>query len=162
MMTQEEYMKVQELRAAGWTIAQIAEEVGYHPATVSAWLRHGGPPARRATPADELVVDERWRVRIGQLLERNAALQGSSVMRVICAEGFDGSYQTLTRYLREVRGPMRGNGATTPAVTMRIETGPAEEFLCGKPHRNSYAARANMRRRVRRRSVVAGRAVVIV
>jgi hypothetical protein len=52
-----------------------------------------------------LVVDERWRVRIGQLLERNPVLQGSSVMRVITAEGFDGSYQTLTRYLREVRGP---------------------------------------------------------
>jgi len=43
MMTQEEFMKVQELRAAGWTIVQIAEEVGYHPATVSAWLRNGGP-----------------------------------------------------------------------------------------------------------------------
>ena len=74
MVTQEEYMKVQELRAAGWTIVQIAEHVGYHPATVSEWLRHGGPPA------EELVVDERWRVRIGQLLERNAALQGSSVI----------------------------------------------------------------------------------
>jgi IS30 family transposase len=51
MMTQEEYMKVQELRAAGWTIVQIAEHVGYHPATVSEWLRNGGPPARRATRA---------------------------------------------------------------------------------------------------------------
>ena len=45
-------MKVQELRAAGWTIVQIAEHVGYHPATVSDWLRNGGPSARRATPAD--------------------------------------------------------------------------------------------------------------
>jgi transposase len=88
-----------------------------------------------------LVVDARWRVRIGQLLERNAALQGSSVMRVITAEGFDGSYQTVTRYLRDVRGPTRGNGATTPDVTMRIETGPAEEFQFDWSDCNSWARR---------------------
>ena len=37
MMTQEEFMEVQVLRAAGWSIRQIAEHVGYHPATVSSW-----------------------------------------------------------------------------------------------------------------------------
>jgi IS30 family transposase len=47
MMTQEEYMEVKALRAAGWTITQSAEHVGHHPATVSGWLRNGGPPARR-------------------------------------------------------------------------------------------------------------------
>ena len=36
MMTQEEFMEVQVLRSAGWSIRQIAEHVGYHPATVSA------------------------------------------------------------------------------------------------------------------------------
>jgi len=77
MMTQEEYMKVQELRAAGWTIVQIAEQVGYHPATVSEWLRNGAPPARRATPADELVDDERWRVRIGRNRVRSADLRSN-------------------------------------------------------------------------------------
>ena len=29
-------------------------------------------------------------------------------MRVITAEGFTGSYQSVTRHLREVRGPTRG------------------------------------------------------
>ena len=48
MMTQEEFMEVQVLRAAGWSIRQIADHVGYHPATVSAWLKAGGPPATRA------------------------------------------------------------------------------------------------------------------
>src|ERR1700730_8129499 len=141
MMTQEEYMKVQEFRAAGWTIVQIAEHVGYHPATVSEWLRNGGPPARRATPADELIVDERWRVRIERLLERNAALKGSSGMRVITAEGFEGSYQTLTRYLHEVRGPTRGIVVSTPSVAMRIDTGPAEEFQFDWSDCNSWARR---------------------
>ena len=59
MMTQEEYMNVTALRAAGWTITQIAEHVGYHPATVSGWLRDGGPPAKRETPVDDLVVGRR-------------------------------------------------------------------------------------------------------
>ena len=67
MMTQEEFMEVQVLRAAGWSIRQIAEHVGYHPATVSAWLKAGGPPAKRTTPVDEQ-AHERWRERIGGLL----------------------------------------------------------------------------------------------
>jgi IS30 family transposase len=35
MMTQEEYMNVKALHAGGWTIKQIAEHLGFHPATVS-------------------------------------------------------------------------------------------------------------------------------
>ena len=38
MLTQEEYMDVVALRRQGWTIGQIADEVGAHPATVSSWL----------------------------------------------------------------------------------------------------------------------------
>ena len=67
MMTQEEFMNVKALRAAGWTVAQIARHLGYHPATVSSWLKAGGPPAKRATPVEELVVDERWRARVARL-----------------------------------------------------------------------------------------------
>lgn len=47
MMTQEEFMDVQALHAAGWTIRQIADHVGYHPATVSGWVKAGGPPPTR-------------------------------------------------------------------------------------------------------------------
>lgn len=119
-------MDVQVLRSAGWTIRQIAEHVGYHPATVSAWLKAGGPPPKRQPPpADEATVDEQWQVRIGSLLTRNAALQATSILRVIEAEGFDGSYPTLTRYLRSVRGPSR---RPVPDVTVPIDTGPGEEF----------------------------------
>ena len=64
MMTQEEYMDVKALHAAGWTIRQIAEHVGYHPATVSGWLKAGGPPPRRKAVDVEVVVDQRWQERI--------------------------------------------------------------------------------------------------
>lgn len=125
MMTQEEYMDVKALRAAGWTIRQIAEQVGYHPATVSAWLKVGGPTQRRKAGDVEAVVDQRWQQRIAALLSRNADLQATSIMRVIRPEGFEGSYQSLTRHLRAVRGPTRGKAVT---VTVPIETGPGEEF----------------------------------
>jgi hypothetical protein len=141
MMTQEEYMNVKALHAGGWTIKQIAEHLGFHPQTVSGWLKNGGPPPKRTVPENELVIDERWRARIAALLTHNADLQGSSIMRVIAAEGYAGSYQTLTRYLHSVRGPTRG----AVMVTMPIETVPGEEFLCGIPHRNSYGASLNMR-----------------
>ena len=37
-----------ELKSQGWTIAEIAREE-YHPATVSKWLKLGGPPPKRQT-----------------------------------------------------------------------------------------------------------------
>lgn len=137
MMTQEEYMNVKALRAAGWTIKQIAEHLEFHPATVSSWLKNGGPPPKRSVPIEELVMDERWQSRIGGLLAHNSELQGSSIMRVISAEGYTGSYQTLTRYLHSVRGPTRGQ----VAVTMRIETTPAEEFQFDWSDCNYFARR---------------------
>jgi lambda repressor-like predicted transcriptional regulator len=79
MMTQEEFMEVQVLRSAGWSIRQIAEHVGYHPATISSWLKSGGPPAKRSTPVDELVVDERWQTRIAELLTQNGSSLVSDV-----------------------------------------------------------------------------------
>lgn len=138
-MTQEEWMDVKALRAAGWTIGQIAEHVGYHPQTVSGWLRRGGPPGKRSVPVADQTVDEQWRTRIAGLLERNSALQATSIMRVLRAEGFDGSYPTLTRYLREVRGPSRGGLPAT--VTVPIETGPGEEFQFDWSDCNTWARR---------------------
>ena len=54
MMTQEEFMNVKALKAAGWTIRQIAKHLGYQPATVSGWLKAGGPPPKRSTPVEEV------------------------------------------------------------------------------------------------------------
>ncbi len=140
MMTREEFMRVQTLHAAGWTIRQIAEHVGYHPATVSGWLKNGGPPSTRRAPAAEVVIDERWRARIAGLLAQNAQLQASSIMRVIGSEGFEGSYPTLTRHLRSVRGPSRGAPGSA-LVTVSIETGPGEEFQFDWSDCNRWARR---------------------
>lgn len=123
MMSQEEFMDVMELRRRGWTIEQIAAEVGRHPQTVSKWIRQGGPPQRRA-PVVDPVIDERWQRRIGELLAKNRQLKATSIVRLLEPEGFDVGYSTLTRYLRQVRGPRRPSAST---VTSRIETAPGEE-----------------------------------
>ncbi len=47
MMTQEEFMDVMAMKRQGLSITEIAEETGYHPATISSWLKNGGPPPRR-------------------------------------------------------------------------------------------------------------------
>lgn len=45
MMSQEEYMEdIKALRSRGWTLQEIADETGYHPATISKCLKAGGPP----------------------------------------------------------------------------------------------------------------------
>jgi transposase len=127
MMSQEEFMDVLKLHRRGWTIEQIAVEVGRHPQTVSKWLRAGGPSERRAPVADA-VIDERWRQRIGELVEKNRQLEATSIVRPLEPEGFDVGYSTLTRYLRELRGPRR---PSVSRVTSRIETAPGEEAQLG-------------------------------
>jgi hypothetical protein len=65
-------MDVVALRRQGWTIGQIAEAVGCHPATVSSWLEKGGPPPKRRAPAGhEPTVSEHWAARVAKLLEAN-------------------------------------------------------------------------------------------
>jgi transposase len=122
MMTQEEFMDVVALRRQGWTITDIAAEVGRHPDTVAKWLKAGGPPERRQVA--DTVIDQRWTRRVEELLGKNRNLLATSVYRLLVAEGFAGSYPTLVRHLRSVRGPRRGR---TTQATVPIETTPGEE-----------------------------------
>jgi transposase len=126
MMTQEEYVNgVLALRGQGKTIAEIAEELGYHPATISNWLRNGGPAAARTIDPAVRVIDRRWAERIRQLVQPPAEkLLARSVFEIIAAEGFDGSYPTVVRHLRDLRGPRFRVG---PAASVPIETAPGQE-----------------------------------
>jgi transposase len=123
MLTQEEFMDVLALRRQGLSISEIAAETGYHPATISKWLAAGGPPERRGRQAPP-VIDERWAVRIGELVRPAPRLLATSVFEILRAEGFGGSYPSVARHLNELRGP-RFRGA--PAASVPIETAPGEE-----------------------------------
>ncbi|HET7488559.1 MAG TPA: IS21 family transposase [Acidimicrobiales bacterium] len=125
MLTQEEYMDLLALRRQGKTIVEIADELDYHPATVSKWLRDGGPPPARTIDPALAVIDARWAARIDGLIRPPAEkLLATSVFAILVAEGFDGSYASVVRYLRSRRGPRFRSG---PAVSVPIETAPGEE-----------------------------------
>jgi transposase len=124
MMTQGEFMDVIRLRDAGWTIDEIAAEVGYHPATVRGWLKAGGPPAGRKVAAGARVIDDGWGARIHALLSVNPRLLATSIHDRLQAEGFTGSYPTVVRFVRGVRGPRFKTGRES---SVPIETAPGAE-----------------------------------
>jgi len=124
MLTQEEYMDVLGMRSQGWTIAEIARETNYHPATVSKWLKEGGPPPARTADPALLVVDQRWGSRIAELVEPPSRLLSTTVYEIITAEGFSGSYPSVVRKVRALRGP---RFRPAPQVSVPIETAPGEE-----------------------------------
>lgn len=124
MMTQGEFMDVTRLQAEGLTIKEIAAELGYHPATVSKWLTTGAPPVAREKPDESRVMDAYWRGRVDAILQKKPRLLSTSIFDRLVAEGFEGSYPTVVRYVREVRGP-RFKGAAASSIP--IETGPGEE-----------------------------------
>lgn len=124
MLTQEEFVnEVLALKHQGFTVTEIAQQLGYHPATISKWLAAGGPPERRQSSSPPL-IDEQWAARIGELLRRSPKLLATSVYEIVAAEGFEGSYATVQRHLHGLRGP-RFRAAST--VSVPIETAPGEE-----------------------------------
>jgi transposase len=124
MLSQEEYMDVQALRRQGWTLAEIGDELGYHPATISAWLRNGGPPAQRAVAPGQRVIDQRWAARIAVLITPPSRLLATSVFEIITTEGFAGSYPSVSREVARQRGP---RFRRAPQVSVPIDTAPGEE-----------------------------------
>jgi transposase len=123
MMTQEEYMDVQAMKRQGLTNLEIAEATGYHRETIGEWLKNGGPPPERTNMAPA-IIDERWAARIAELLRPAPRLLATSVLEILRAEGFDGSYPTVARHLNTLRGP-RFKAAVQAST--RIETAPGEE-----------------------------------
>ena len=102
----------------------VSSPLRYHPATISKWLKQGGPPpARRVDPSGR-AVDDRWQKRIGELITPPSKLLSTSVFELIKAEGYTGSYPSVVRAVREVRGP---RFRTAPQVSVPIETSPGEE-----------------------------------
>jgi transposase len=123
MMTQEEFMDVMAMKRQGLSIKEIAEETGYHPSTISNWLKNGGPTEKRASVAPPL-IDDVWAARIAELVRAAPRLLATSVFELIAAEGYGGSYVTVARHLNDLRGP---RFTASPAASTRIVTAPGEE-----------------------------------
>jgi len=136
MMNQETCVNVNDLHKQGWTIQEIADETGWHRTTVSRRLREGPPAAARTTEAT--VMTDRWRSSIDALLEAHPRLLSISVHSKLRADGFDGSYPTVVRAVRDVRGP-RFKAAN--AVSVPIHTAPGDEAQFDFCDLSSWAVR---------------------
>lgn len=124
MMNQETYVNVNDLHKQGWTISEIAAETGWHRTTVSKYLKDG-PPTVRAGEAP--VMTDRWRSRIDVMLEAHPRLLAVSVHNKLRADGFDGSYPTVVRAVRDVRGP-RFRAANVVSVPIHTDPGDEAQF----------------------------------
>jgi transposase len=120
MLTVEGWTTIRFLHAQGKSIKAIAAELGVARNTVRLALRRDGPPAyaRPARPNPQLApfVDEIERM---VLVER---FIGSRVLRELKARGDTGGQTALYAYLRQ-----RQAAQPDPRVSMRFETGPAEQ-----------------------------------
>jgi transposase len=124
MMTQEEFMDVLAMRRQGMSYVEIGDELGYHPATISKWVRDGGPPPARTVEVTDRVIDVVWADRLKALLVANPQLLATSLFEIVTAEGFTGSYPSVVRWTRDQRGP---RFRAADAASVPIETAPGEE-----------------------------------
>ena len=138
MMNQETYVNIKDLREQGWTLEEIAEETGFHPATISKYLKQGPPPEKRVVPESAKVMNGRWSERVATLIEEHPRLLGISVFRCLQAEGFEGGYSTVTRELRRLRGP---RFKAADRVSVPIHTDPGEEAQFDFCHLDDWARR---------------------
>ncbi len=136
MMNQETYVNVNDLHKQGWTISEIAAETGWHRTTVSKYLKDGPPPAARVGEAS--VMTDWWRSRIDALLEAHPRLLSISVHNKLRADGFDGSYPTVVRAVRDNRGP---RFKAADSVSVPIHTAPGDEAQFDFCDLGSWAAR---------------------
>lgn len=127
MMNQEEYVDIHALNKQGWTAVEIANETGFHPATIRKWLNADGPPSRVEVSDERRVMTAGWRARIETLLEKHPRLLAISIYNKIAAEGFAGSYPTVVRAVREIRGP-RFRPASVVSVPIHTDPGEEDQF----------------------------------
>ena len=138
MMTQEEYMDVMAMKRQGMSIKEIAAETGYHPSTISSWLKSGGPPERRPRTT-VAVIDAVWAEEIAGLLRAAPRLLATSVFELIRAKGYSGSYVSVARHLNTLRGPrFTAAPAASTAAARRPSITVPTTTLRGPPRSSSW------------------------
>ncbi len=162
MLTPEEDVEITSLRKRGWSISAIARHVGHDRKTVRGYLSGEREPGVRAKHDPDPF--DRFEPYVRQRLVDDQHVWATTLFDEVAALGYTRSYQTFTRQLRDrqLRPHCEPCSSSNGRAHVDIEHPPGEELLCGFPHRISYAAPGNMRRRAQQGRVVAGHAGVIV
>ena len=119
MLKREDYFMIQEMKAKGMHVTDIAHALGVHPRTVRRALERGGAPrGRKKTRVSAL---EPFKAEIDRLLGEGI-WNAMVVFRKLQEQGYSGSVITLRRYMHPKR-TLRPSRAT-----VRFETEPGEQL----------------------------------
>src|SRR5688500_5438062 len=147
MLTWEDCVEAQALRAKGWSISAIATHLGHDRKTIRVYLNGERRPGERKPVRREALEEFVGYCR--QRLADDPHLWSTTLFDEVVELGYRGSYQALTAGVR--RHGLRPRCEACAAVKTRdrsvIEHPAGEETLCGIPHKVSYAEPGNMRRR---------------
>ena len=118
MIAQEDYLVIHKLHALGYSITQIARELGLDRKTVRRHLAQAHPPAyQRAARASKLDSFRAW---IRTRLEA-APLTARRLLRELRPLGYTGGYTILKQFVAQIR-------PTPPVpVVVRFETPPGDQ-----------------------------------
>ena len=105
MITLETLFMMHELKAEGLSVSAIARQTGLDRKTVRRYLKAGlHAPTYGPRPLSGSVIDP-YRDYLKARIEAYRELSARRLLREIRAQGFTGSYTTLTDHLRTLRPP---------------------------------------------------------
>jgi transposase len=118
MIAQEDYLVIHKLHTLGYTITQIARELGLDRKTVRSHLTRGQPPRyQRAPRPSKLDPYRTWiRTRLAA-----APLTAKRVLRELRPLGYTGSYTILKECIRQLRPK------PPVPIVVRFETPPGDQ-----------------------------------
>jgi transposase len=127
MLTQEEDVEIHALRKQGWSISAIARHTGRDRKTVRAYLAGERDPGVRA-PAEPDPFD-RIEAYVAQRLSDDHALWATTLFDEVTRLGYDRSYPTFTRHLRDrqLRPRCEACDGVKGRATVDIEHPPGSE-----------------------------------
>jgi transposase len=99
MLTQEDDVDAHALAAKGWTISAIARHLGHDRKTIRAYLTGGRTAGVRAPAGGDAF--ERFVDYTRERLREDPHLWATTLYDELVGLGFEQSYQTLTRQIRE-------------------------------------------------------------
>lgn len=99
MLTEEEDVEIHALRRQGWSISAIARHVGRDRKTVRAYLAGDREPGMRRNEVTDSF--DRFEPYVRQRLRDDHGLWVTALFDEVAALGYDRSYQTFTRKIRE-------------------------------------------------------------
>jgi len=127
MLSEEEHVEAEALRARGWSVSQISRHLHRDPKTVRAYLAGKRKPGDRRSNIEDTFA--RFEPYVRQRLTDDHGLRATVLLRELAELGYDSSYQTLTRQVRSrgLRPHCEACAGVKGRATIEITHEPGEE-----------------------------------